>query len=168
MEQFIVPYKDKIYRFVLRMLEDHQDAEDIMQELAIKIWKRKERFKEIENKEAWCMTVARNLSIDKLRNRKKRQYTDINEAFDISDNNKTPYDALASSDTMKMLNELLSKLPDKQKETIHLREVEGLTYKEISDICEMSLEQVKSNIFRGRQALKEMLERKVTVKRSMM
>ena len=167
MEKFIIPYKDKIFRFVLRMVGNTYDAEDVLQELAIRIWQRKDKFSELENKEAWCMTVARNLSIDKIRNRKKRQYTDITEAYDLSDQNRDPYEKLASDDTMALLQKWMAKLPENQRAALHLREIEGMTYKEIADIMEVSLEQVKSNIFRGRQALKDMLTKSVLKRKAL-
>ena len=167
MEKFIIPYKDKIFRFVLRMVNNEFDAEDIMQELAIKIWKYREKFSELDNKEAWSMTVARNLAIDKIRNRNKRRHMDIDQAFDLSDDSKDPYEKLVAEDTMSVLNKWMSKLPENQREVLHLREIEGMTYKEIAEICDMSLEQVKSNIFRGRKALKELLEKSVLRQRSL-
>jgi RNA polymerase sigma factor (sigma-70 family) len=167
MEKFIVPYRDKIYRFVLRMVKNEFDAEDIMQELAIKIWKYREKFSKLDNKEAWSMTVARNLAIDKIRNQNKRRHMDIEDAYDLSDSNKNPHEQLASNDTMNILRDYMNKLPENQRSTLHLREIEGMTYNEIADICDMSLEQVKSNIFRARRALKEMLEKSVLRQRSL-
>ena len=161
MEQFLLPYRDKVYRFVLRMVGNEMDAEDIMQELAIRIWKRREAFKVLENPEAWCMTVVRNLAVDKLRNRKKRQYIEVTEAYDVSDNNRDPYEQVVAEDMMETLRKWMNQLPENQRMTLHLREVEGLTYQEIAEICDMSLEQVKSNIFRGRQALRMLLEKSV-------
>jgi RNA polymerase sigma-70 factor (ECF subfamily) len=111
MEKFIIPYKDKIYRFVLRMVNSEFDAEDIMQELAIKIWKNKDKFGQLDNKEAWCMTVARNLSIDKIRNRNKRRHMDIDQAFDLSDDNKNPYEKLVTEDSISILRKCMNKLP---------------------------------------------------------
>jgi len=167
MDKFILPYRDKIYRFVLRMVRNEFDADDIMQELAIKIWKNREKFAELDNKEAWSMTVARNLAIDKIRNTKKRRHMDITEAYDLSDDNRDPYENLVANDTSQILKKWMDKLPEHQRTTLHLREIEGMTYKEIAKICEMSLEQVKSNIFRGRKALKELLEKSVLRQKSM-
>ena len=163
-----MPYKDKIFRFVLRMVGNEFDAEDIMQELSIKIWKRREQFRELENKEAWCMTVARNMAIDKIRAGKKREYIDVSTAYDLSDDDKNPYEKLASNDTMAMLQKWMAKLPENQRSCLHLREIESMTYKEIAETCDMSLEQVKSNIFRARHILKEMLTKSVMKQRSML
>lgn len=161
MGSIILPFKDKIYRYALRLVGDEMDAEDILQELYIRIWKRKEVYEGLENKEAWCMTVTRNLAIDSIRNSKKRQYTELSGAVGISDKEKNPFEQLAQDDTQALLGEWLKKLPENQREAIHLREIEGMTYKEIAEITKMSLEQVKSNIFRGRIALKALLEKSI-------
>ena len=149
------------------MVNNEFDADDVMQELAIRIWKNRNKFDKLENPEAWSMTVARNLSIDKIRNRNKRRHLDIESAYDLSDNNLDPYQKLASDDTNRILRKWMAKLPENQKETLHLREIEGMTYKEIATICDMSLEQVKSNIFRGRKALKELLEKSILKQKTM-
>jgi RNA polymerase sigma-70 factor (ECF subfamily) len=167
MEKFIIPHRDKIYRFVLRMVGNEFDAEDVMQDLAIKIWKYRDKFEELDNREAWSMTVARNLAIDKIRNRNKRRHINIEEAYDLSDENRDPYESLVSRDTMQVLKKWMDQLPENQRAPLHLREIEGMTYREIADICDMSLEQVKSNIFRGRRALKELLENSILRKKSL-
>lgn len=72
MEDFLLAYKDKFYRYALRLTGDDNDAEDILQELAIKIWESGNEFNKIENKDAWCFSVTRNMCIDKIRSNKKR------------------------------------------------------------------------------------------------
>lgn len=68
-----LPFKDKLFRFAYNIVGNVQDAEDIMQELLIKIWNRQEQYSGLDNKEAWCMTVTRNLAIDKV-SEPKNQY----------------------------------------------------------------------------------------------
>ena len=92
-----LPFKDKVYRFVLNMVSDSMDAEDIMQDLLVKIWRRKEQYQEIENKEAWCMTVAKNLAIDKIRAR-KAPTSDVSEHYNLSDKSATPDQAYEQED----------------------------------------------------------------------
>ena len=153
---FNLPFKDKVYRFVLGMVGEPMDAEDIMQELLIKIWRKKEQFVEIENKEAWCMTVARNMAIDKIRAR-KTPASDIDGHRDISDKASTPEQAYEQKEQMSNVMKLLDELPEKQKMIIHLRDVEGYTYQEIADMTESTLDFVKVSLHRARKALKEKL-----------
>ena len=150
-------FKDKLYRFSLKIVGNQFDAEDVLQELMIKIWKKREDYAEIENKEAWCMTVTRNLCIDKIRKRKGDTY-DITEYHTISDGSPTPDIIAEEKESLSMVMRLLNELPDNQKEIIHLRDVEGYTYKEISEIINLSEEQVKVNLYRARQKFKEKLK----------
>jgi RNA polymerase sigma factor (sigma-70 family) len=153
----IRPYKDKLYRYALKILRDSLDAEDVVQELLIRIWQRKEQFELIENKEAWCMTVTRNLCIDKIRARKQNTQ-DISEYHFIADHTATPDVQTEDKESLKIVMDVLNSLPENQKEIIHLRDVEGYSYKEISDLIGLSEDQVKVNLFRARQKLKEKLK----------
>jgi len=151
-------FKDKLYRFSLKIVGNTFDAEDVLQELLIKLWKKKDEFAEITNKEAWCMTLVRNLSIDKIRKR-KNNVSDLDDHYDISDKAPTPDKIAEVKEQLSMVMRLLESLPPNQKEIIHLRDVEGYTYKEISEITGLSESQVKVNLFRARQKFKEQLER---------
>jgi RNA polymerase sigma-70 factor (ECF subfamily) len=147
-------------------LKNTYDAEDVVQELMIRVWKKKDSFIEIENKEAWCMTVTRNLSIDKIRkNKKSSNNQNIDECYSISDNDATPDEIAIRNDQMKNLVKLIDELTDNQKSVIHLRDIEGYSYKEISEITGLSLDQVKINLHRGRNSLKEKILTKTNIRR---
>lgn len=153
---FNLPFKDKLYRYALNIVCDAQDAEDIMQELLVKIWKRREQYEQLENKEAWCMTVTRNMAIDKTRSRKIRT-DDIDSYFNIKDKSPTVDLSLEQKERMNSILKLLNELPEQQRQIIHLRDVEGYTYKEIAEITENSIDFVKVSLHRARKNLKEAL-----------
>lgn len=155
--KIIEPFKNKLYRYSLNILKSDVDAEDVMQEMLIRVWQRRDQFDEIENKEAWCMTVTRNLSIDKIRARKQNT-KDISEYYTIADSEAPPDIKAEDKENLKIVMEVLNTLPDKQKEIIHLRDVEGYSYREIGDMIGLSEDQVKVNLFRARQRLKEKLK----------
>lgn len=131
-------------------------AEDVVQEVLIKVWQKKDQLEKIENKEAWCMTVTRNLALDKLR-RKKVILDDVDDHRGISDDNMSPYRALQSDDTMKIIRDAIQELPEAQQQVIHLRDVEGYTYKEIADITGFSSDKVKVYLHRARITLRHKL-----------
>jgi RNA polymerase sigma-70 factor (ECF subfamily) len=139
------------------MLRNDLDAEDVIQELLVKVWQRKDQFDQIENKEAWCMTVTRNLAIDKIRARKQSSQ-DVSEYHFIADHSATPDIQTEDRESLKIVMEVLNSLPENQKEIIHLRDIEGYSYKEIAELTELSEDQVKVNLFRARQRLKEKLK----------
>lgn len=155
----ITPFQQKLYRYALRIVGDHMEAEDVIQELLIKIWKKKDQFLAIDNKEAWCMTLTRNMSIDKTRKKKKHRASNIEDFYFIKDSSSTPYQSMESQDNMSKLQSIISGLTEKQQTVIHLRDVEGYSYKEISDITGYTVDQIKVYLHRARMILRKQINR---------
>jgi len=149
----ILPFKDKLYRFAYRIVGNSFEAEDIVQEILIKVWKKKEQFQQIDNKEAWCMTMTRNLSIDKKRARKMKT-TSIEDFHHLRDSTDNPAISMERKETVDHVRSVINSLPEKQASVIHLRDIEGLSYKEIAIAMDLSLDQVKVVLHRARKALK--------------
>jgi len=154
----VLPVKDKLYRFAFRFLKDEDEARDIVQEVLIKVWNKREDMNQLENMEAWCMRLTRNMSLDRLKSKQYKNTHSMDDDFDVSGGeDQTPYRSVEVSDTMKNISRFISSLPDKQRQVIQLRDVEGYSYKEIVDILEIDMNQVKVNLFRARKAIKENL-----------
>lgn len=157
MDQFgelIEPFKDKMYRFALRMVGSSDEAQDVVQEVFIKLWKKRDYISEIKNLEAWCMQLTRNVSIDKLRS-KHRRTEDVEEHFELKDKGRNPEEQAISSDIYDKIQVMIQALPEKQRLVIQLRDIEGYSYQEIADTLEIPLNQVKVNLFRARNSIKE-------------
>ncbi len=150
----VLPLKDKLYRFALRIVRDGQEAEDIVQDIMIKVWNKRESWAEWASMEAMCMRMTRNLSIDRTRG-KHRKLVEIPEGFDTPSSDATPDQTASSRDLMQKIQDLIDRLPEKQKMVIQLREIEGYTYKEIAEMLEIPLSQVKVNVHRARIFLKK-------------
>ena len=150
----IFPLKDKIFRFAGKILNDPFEAEDAAQEVLLKLWKTKHRLADVDNKEAWSMTVTRNLCYDWLKKRKAK-VVELNDAVYMKPDEVNPGTQMEGKDTLSKVKRIIEKLPKKQGLVFHLREIEGLTYKEIASALEMNLETVKVNLFRARAKLKE-------------
>jgi RNA polymerase sigma factor (sigma-70 family) len=153
-EKLAISVKDKLYRFALRITGDVAEAEDVVQEVFIKVWNKRADMEAVNNQEAYCMTLTRNLSLDKIKS-KHRQTTEIGEALQLRDSESTPYANLEKNDALNRIKKWMQDLPEKQRLTMHLRDIEGLTYDEISENLDMPLAQVKVNLHRARQFIKE-------------
>ena len=153
-EKLATNVKDKLYRFALRITGDVAEAEDVVQEVFIKVWNKRDDMAEVNNHEAYCMTLTRNLSLDKIRS-KHRQTTEIGEALQLTDYESTPYMSVEKNDALLRIRKWMQELPEKQRLTMHLRDIEGMTYDEISESLEMPLAQVKVNLHRARQFIRE-------------
>jgi len=156
-ENRVLPAKNKLFRFALRFLGSEEEAKDVVQEVLMRIWNGREQMGEVQNWEAWCMRITRNLSLDRLRSLTRKQTQSIEESFDVKNEALTPHESTEVQESMKHITQLIAALPEKQRQVIHLRDVEGYSYNEICDILELDMNQVKVNLFRARNALREKL-----------
>jgi len=156
-ENQIIPVKNKLFRFALRMLNDLEEAEDVVQEVMIKVWNGREKMHQIDNWEAWCMRLTKNLALDRLRVKQRKATDPIVEGFEVKQDGLTPHENAEQIESMVQVNKLIASLPEKQRQVIHLRDVEGYSYKEICEILELDMSQVKISLFRARNVVREKL-----------
>ena len=153
----ILPLKNELYRLALRITLNPAEAEDVVQETMIKIWNRRDQWDEIESIEAFCLTICRNLALDKMR-KIEGQNQSLDEAVhDAPDRSysSNPEEQAMQQDRIALIHRLIGQLPEKQRSAMQLRDFEGKSYKEIAAIMDVSEEQVKINIFRARQAIRQ-------------
>ena len=152
----VLPLKNKLYRFALRIVGNPAEAEDVIQEVMIKLWKQREKLAEYSNLEAWCIRMTKNLSIDKTRNKHYKMGI-IPDGFDVTSDQRTPHQVTESQDTMQRIKNMINALPNKQREVMHMRDIEGLSYKEIQELLQIPMNQVKVYLFRARKHIKSQL-----------
>jgi RNA polymerase sigma factor (sigma-70 family) len=157
-----MPMRDKLYRFALRMMSANSDAEDVVQEVLLKLWQQGEQLLQIQNLEAWSMRLTKNQCIDKLRAR-NHATKEWKEGYDLTDQAPLPDRKIESKDTMSYLRRCMESLPQQLKLALQLRDIEGLSYQEIAEVLEVSLPQVKINIFRARQQMRELVLKNQTL-----
>jgi RNA polymerase sigma-70 factor, ECF subfamily len=155
-ERLYDAYHDRVYRLARRITQDTAIAEDVAQEVHIKCWKNKSKLEEAANPGAWIMRVTRNLAIDKIRSRRNNAELD-KVAYSAPSKDQTPEHAAEIENMMQILRELIDTLPLKQREIFQLRELEGLKYQEISDVLDVSVDEVKVSLFRARKKIREKL-----------
>ena len=154
----ILPLKNELYRLALRITLNNAEAEDVVQETMIKVWNRKEDWTGIESIEAFCLTICRNLALDKIRKKtyQSPSFDEIN-GCDTPDRSYSanPEEQAMQHDRVDLVRKLIDSLPEKQRSVMQLRDFEGKSYKEVATILSISEEQVKVNLFRARQTIKK-------------
>ena len=152
----VLPLKNELFRLALRITLNRAEAEDVVQETMIKVWNRREHWDEIESIEAFCLTICRNISLDKIK-KAENQNQSLNDEHDAPDRSyaSNPEEQAEQRDKIMLIRRLLDHLPEKQRSVMQLRDFEGKSYKEIAEILAISEEQVKVNIFRARQTIKQ-------------
>ena len=157
----ILPLKNVLYRLALRITLNKAEAEDVVQDTMMKLWSRRETLAEVESIESFCLTICRNLAVDKTR-KAERQNASMSEEEEPSlpqmadsSPNANPETLVEQRDRVTLVRQIINQLPEKQRSVMQLRDFEGKSYKEIASILNISEEQVKVNIFRARQAIKK-------------
>ena len=153
----ILPIVDKLFRLALSITGNKQDAEDVVQDTMFHLWRKKEEWNSILDMEGYCFRSTRNIAIDKI-SLKENQQESIPDNFDVPEQKSSVQDLLETEEEMVWLESCIKQLPEKQKTIFQLREVEGFSYKQIAEILNISEEQVKVNLFRSRQKLKDFFE----------
>ena len=149
----ILPLKDKLYRLALRITFDSAEAEDIVQDTMIRVWNKRDEWAQFNSIEAFCLTVARNLAIDRSQKSEAQNIELTTETQEMSDGS-TPERQLERSEQMDLVRKLINELPEKQRTIIQLRDIEEKSYKEIADVMQLTEDQVKVTLFRARQRIK--------------
>jgi len=152
----VLPLKNELFRLALRITLNRADAEDVVQETMLKVWTRREQWAELESIEAFCLTICRNLALDKTK-RASNQDATLDEGHDRADRSyaANPEEQTVQRDRVEMVRRLMGLLPEKQRSCMQLRDVEGKSYKDIACVLGITEQQVKVNIFRARQAIKQ-------------
>ena len=153
----VLPLKNELYRLALRITLNPAEAEDVVQETMIKVWNRREQWDNIESIEAFCLTVCRNISLDKMRKMGNQSQSLDEGEHDTPDQSYTsnPEEQAMQQDRISLIRRLIDNLPEKQRSAMQLRDFEGKSYKEIGQIMNISEEQVEINIFRARQTIRQ-------------
>lgn len=157
-------YKDPLLNFIYRFVGEKNEAEDIVQETFLRLFKNKHYYKEIAKFSTWIYTIAGNLAKTELRKRKRRKlfsishYMSTEKDYDIPDEATSPESDTNSLITDKIIQRAIDKLSPKFKQVIILRDIQGFSYEEIAEIVRIPLGTVKSRVNRARLKLQEDLK----------
>jgi len=159
-EQFnkdILPLREKLYRYALSLTLDIALAEDVLQDVFIKLWTKRDQLEKVQNREAWCIRVVRNQSLDRIRQR-KREPLEL-EKVHYAVGALAAADSLEHQDLLEQIRLVLEKLPEQQREIFRLRELMGYSNAEIEEILHLNHSQVKVSLFRARKIIRKQMDK---------
>lgn len=149
----------RVLAYAARLLSgDRAEAEDVAQETMLRLWKVAPEWRQGETRvTTWAYRVATNLCIDRQRSRGRRRQMALDDAPELADGATGAEGRLQQADRMAALEAALSELPDRQRQAVVLRHLEGMTNPEIAAIMEIGVEAVESLTARGKRALAAIL-----------
>ena len=164
-EKLISLYEKKIYNYCYRMTNNREDAEDLTQDVFIKVYRNLKNFKGNSKFSTWIYRIAYNACVDKHRKKKKIQFFSLDSGnhdntgnTQLVSNNPLPEDEIIQKERYKKIQECIANLKPKYKTVIILRDIQNYSYEEIAEILQMPLGTVKSHISRARAALSDALK----------
>ncbi len=152
-EKAVLPLQDNIYRYAASMLNDLGAAKDIVQEVLLKLWKKKGDLDQVENMEAWVIRITRNTCLDRIKS-PKNQTLGLEMANTAVSNNLIPDEQSETADLIQMTQLIVKELPELQQEIFRMRDLLGYSNQEIESMMSLTPNQVKVNLCRARQKIR--------------
>jgi RNA polymerase sigma factor (sigma-70 family) len=151
----VFPLRNKLYRFSKRILDDPEEAKDIVQEVFIKLWKKGDDLMAYKSIEALAMVTTRNLCLDKLKAKKYPSESIDNIRIEVEVKGYEENQDL--SGVIQKIHQIIKTLPELQRSVIQLRDIEGYDFDEISGILNMNENAIRVNLSRARKKIREIL-----------
>lgn len=168
LDQLIVRYQHRLLRYLLFLTGNREEAEDLFQEVWMRVLTRGTQFNGKSRFETWLFTIARNLVIDQRRKRTMSSLDELFEAggeddrplsFEVPDHGPGPFDRMSNVEDREQISAALLQLDTVYREVLVLRFHEDLSLEEIASVTRAPLSTVKSRLYRGMASIKPRLER---------
>jgi RNA polymerase sigma-70 factor (ECF subfamily) len=167
-QEIVERYQTRLLNFVYRTIGDREKAEDLVQEVFIRVYRHLHRFDMTKKFSTWIYTIASNLAKNELRNRSRnplvlfqtlrKNTQDEDRPLQFEDHQSRPDDLYRKRHLRALVEEATAKLPEHHREVFVLRELEGKSYEEIAEITDCNLGTVKSRLNRARNSFAEIIE----------
>ena len=161
-------YQTRLLNFVYRIVGDRERAEDLVQEVFVRVYRHLGRFDRSKKFSTWIYTIASNLAKNELRNRSRsplvlftsmtKGWEDEERPLEFEDPTSRPDDLFRKRHVRELVESSVAQLPTHHREVFVLREIEGRSYEEIAEITHCNLGTVKSRLNRARNSFAEIIE----------
>lgn len=160
LRELIASYSPRLLPYIRDVVKNHQEAEDVLQLVFWKVWRRIDSFRGESAVSTWIYRIALNAAIDWRKHKRveRTQCVEDPELFGVPDDGRGPADQASGRDLSSVVRAAMMQLPEKFRTVLLLREIEGLSYEEIAESLHIALGTVESRIFRARAKLAKLLK----------
>lgn len=157
-KQLLLPLYPRLQRVALRMLGNVEDAEDMVQEVYMKLWGKREELPDVQNMEAYCIALTKNMCIDRLRLAEvdRVDVDDVPLSLAAADDVASQ---LERQDAVEQVKLIIETLPEKQQQVITLRDIRDCTFEEIEEQTGLTAVNVRALLSRARKTIRERFKR---------
>jgi RNA polymerase sigma-70 factor (ECF subfamily) len=150
----VLPISNKLMRFALQILQDEEEAKDVLQDVFLKLWQKRDELSAVDNLEAFAMRVTRNRCLDAIRARRTVSI-EVIKKVNLPAEEHLETDHLELADSAGLVKQIMAGLPDLQRTIIHLRDIEQLEYEEIAEATQLNVNAIRVNLSRARKKVRD-------------
>lgn len=152
----VLPVSNKLLRFAIQFLKDEEQAKDVVQDVFLKLWQKRDELEKIDSIEAFAMRMVRNRCLDIIRLNRSVPVEDT-KIRHLHEEKTDPDLQMDLSETAQLVRNVITTLPELQKQVMWLRDIEQLEYEEIAEITEMEINTIRVNLSRARKKVRDEL-----------
>lgn len=156
-QELVLKYQERLYWHVRKIVLNHDDADDVLQNTFLKAWKNLENFREEASLYTWLYRIATNESLTFINSRSRKSMVPMNEMSDFLKNRMMAEDYYDGSDIQKKLQDAVLTLPEKQRVVFNMRYFDEMPYQEMSDILETSVGALKASYHHASKKVEDYL-----------
>jgi len=150
----VLPVSNKLFRFAARILNNEEEARDVVQDIFLKLWQKRETLHEVENIEAFAMQMTRNRCLDLIRANRSVPL-DIETKFSHRHDSLDIHTSIELTDSAIKIKTLIEELPGLQRNVMYMRDIEQLEYEEIAGMTGLNVNAVRVNLSRARKKVRD-------------
>jgi len=151
----VISFGRKLYGYAFRILREKEGSEDAVQEVFVRLWKMNAKLDDYDSVEALAVTMVKNYCIDQLRRHKFVEPADEISFAAFHDPEPTPQDKLERSETADIMLRIINDLPGMYRDIIQMRDIEELSYEEISEKTGLNINTLRVNLSRARKTVRD-------------
>lgn len=150
----VLPISKKLLRFATHFLKDEDTAKDVVQDVFLKLWQKRDNLAEIENIDAFAMRMTKNRCLDLIR-ANRIVAIDAETDHNLKQETVDVHSKVELSESANQIKILINKLPDLQRQVMQMRDIEQLSYEEIADITDLKANSIRVNLSRARKKVRD-------------
>ncbi len=150
----VLPISNKLLRFANQILQDEEEAKDVLQDVFLKLWQKREELGKVENLEAFAFRMTRNRCLDMIRSRRTISIESMKKVK-FPDEESSDTDYLDLTNSVDQVKRIIAELPDLQRTIIHLRDIDQLEFEEIAEATQLNVNAIRVNLSRARKKVRD-------------
>ena len=157
-KQLLLPLYPRLQRVALRLLGNAEDAEDMVQEVYMKLWSKRNALPDVQDVEAYCVTLTKNMCIDRLRiaEAEKEDVDEVPTMLAATDDVEAQVER---RDAVEQVKQIIGTLPEHQQQVITLRDMEDCSFEEIAEQTGLTAVNIRMLLSRARKTIRERLKK---------